>query len=117
MLFQNTKVKNNSNQINSHHRVKTKKKLKTIETEERDKMSGGKDQHKVRSKAAAGWEEAGGEFYQESFPTNDLDNAMQRDPTAIATLLPSKQNRAGKFHEKIDFHRIFFLLLFLRIDR
>lgn len=59
-------------------------------------MSGGKDQHKIRgNKAAAGWEEAGGEFYQESFPT-DLDNAMQRDPTAIATLLPSKQNRAGK---------------------
>lgn len=60
-------------------------------------MSGGKDQQsKVRgNKATHGWEEAGGEFYQESFP-NDLDNAMQRDPTAIATLLPSKQNRAGK---------------------
>lgn len=61
-------------------------------------MSGGKDQqHKARNnKATAGWEEAGGEFYQESFPT-DLDGAMQRDPSAIATLLPSKQNRAGNF--------------------
>lgn len=59
-------------------------------------MSGGKDPHKIKgNKAAAGWEEAGAEFYQESFPT-DLDGAMQRDPAAIATLLPSKQNRAGK---------------------
>lgn len=58
-------------------------------------MSGGKEQHKVRgNKAAQGWEEAGSEFYQESFPT-DLDGAIQRDPAAIATLLPSKQNRAG----------------------
>lgn len=62
-------------------------------------MSSGKDQQKVRSKAAHGWEEAGGEFYQESFPT-DLDSAVQRDPTAIATLLPSKQNRAGKSRER-----------------
>lgn len=58
-------------------------------------MSGGKDQNKVRgNKATQGWEEAGSEFYQESFPT-DLDGAIQRDPAAIATLLPSKQNRAG----------------------
>lgn len=57
-------------------------------------MSGGKDHHKSRGKAAQGWEEAGGEFYQETFPT-DLDGAIQRDPSAIATLLPSKQNRAG----------------------
>lgn len=61
-------------------------------------MSAGKDQQKSRgNKVAAGslWEEAGGEFYQESFPT-DLDGAViTRDPTALATLLPSKQNRAG----------------------
>lgn len=61
-------------------------------------MSAGKDQQKTRgNKVTAGWEEAGGEFYQESFPT-DLDGAViTRDPTALATLLPSKQNRAGKY--------------------
>lgn len=60
-------------------------------------MSGGKEQSKVRvNKGTHGWEEAGSEFYQESFPT-DLDGAIQRDPAAIATLLPSKQNRAGNF--------------------
>lgn len=57
-------------------------------------MSGGKDRSKQRASKTQGWEEAGGEFYQESFPT-DLDGAIQRDPAAIATLLPSKQNRAG----------------------
>ena len=57
-------------------------------------MSGGKDRSKSRSSKEKGWEEAGGEFYQESFPT-DVDGAIQRDPAAIATLLPSKQNRAG----------------------
>lgn len=42
----------------------------------------------------AGWEEAGAEFYQESFPAGSEWD--QRDPAAIATLLPSKQNRFGK---------------------
>lgn len=62
------------------------------------RMSAGKDQQKSRgNKVAHGWEEAGGEFYQESFPT-DLDGAViTRDPTALATLLPSKQNRAGNY--------------------
>lgn len=60
-------------------------------------MSSGKEQNKGRgNKTAHGWEEAGSEFYQESFPT-DVDGAIQRDPAAIATLLPSKQNRAGKY--------------------
>ncbi|XP_037031442.1 transmembrane channel-like protein 7 isoform X1 [Bradysia coprophila] len=53
-------------------------------------MSGGKDR-KSKNKAQ-GWEEAGSEFYQESYPT-DLEGAIQKDPSAIATLLPSKQNR------------------------
>lgn len=63
-------------------------------------MSAGKDQQKARgNKVAHGWEEAGGEFYQESFPTGDLDGAViTRDPTALATLLPSKQNRAGMIY-------------------
>lgn len=59
-------------------------------------MSSGRDQLKLRgNKATQGWEDCGGEFYQESFPT-ELDGAIQRDPAAIATLLPSKQNRAGE---------------------
>lgn len=73
-------------------------------------MSAGKDQQKARSnKVAHGWEEAGGEFYQESFPT-DLDNTtvITRDPTAIATLLPSKQNRAGKYDYKLLFSQYTF---------
>lgn len=51
-----------------------------------------------RSKAQ-GWEEAGAEFYQESFPT-DVDGLAQKDPAAIATLLPSKQNRAGELENR-----------------
>lgn len=53
-------------------------------------MSGGKDR-RSRSSKTQGWEEAGGEFYQESYPA-DLEG-MQRDPSKIATLLPSKQTR------------------------
>uniref|UniRef100_A0A182RY45 TMC domain-containing protein n=1 Tax=Anopheles funestus TaxID=62324 RepID=A0A182RY45_ANOFN len=53
-------------------------------------MSGGKDRRSRASKTQ-GWEEAGGEFYQESYPA-DLEG-MQRDPSKIATLLPSKQTR------------------------
>lgn len=56
-------------------------------------MSAGKDR-KSRSSKTQGWEEAGAEFYQESYP-GDLD-ALQRDPSKLATLLPSKQNRNGK---------------------
>lgn len=55
-------------------------------------MSGGKDR-KSRSSKTQGWEEAGAEFYQESYPGGDLDAALQRDPSKLATLLPSKQNR------------------------
>ncbi|XP_055705187.1 transmembrane channel-like protein 7 [Phlebotomus papatasi] len=54
--------------------------------------SGGKDR-KSRSSKTQGWEEAGGEFYQESYPVGADWDGMQRDPAAIATLLPSKQNR------------------------
>lgn len=56
-------------------------------------MSGSKE--KKRTSKTQGWEEAGGEFYQESFPT-DLDNVQRGDPASIATLLPSKQNRTSK---------------------
>jgi hypothetical protein len=56
-------------------------------------MSGGKEK-KSRSSKTQGWEEAGGEFYQESYP-GDMDN-LNRDPSKLATLLPSKQ-RVGKY--------------------
>lgn len=56
-------------------------------------MSGG--ERKKRSSRTTGWEEAGGEFYQESYP-GDVDlEVLQRDPHHIATLLPSKQSRGG----------------------
>lgn len=51
-------------------------------------MSGGKSDRKGKPKTQ-GWEEAGAEFYQESYPGT-------ADPAAIATLLPSKQNRYGE---------------------
>lgn len=56
-------------------------------------MSGGKEKKASRSKAQ-GWEEAGGEFYQERYP-GDAEN-VHRDPSKLATLLPSKQTRVGK---------------------
>lgn len=54
-------------------------------------MSGGKERKSSRSSKTQGWEEAGAEFYQESYP-GDLEG-LQRDPSKLATLLPSKQNR------------------------
>jgi len=57
-------------------------------------MSGGKEKKSSRGSKAQGWEEAGSEFYQESYP-GDIDN-IQRDPSKLATLLPSKQ-RVGEF--------------------
>ncbi|KAK7790181.1 hypothetical protein R5R35_002954 [Gryllus longicercus] len=56
-------------------------------------MSGG--DRKKRTSRGQGWEEAGAEFYQESYPADvDLD-VLQRDPSHLATLLPSKQSRAA----------------------
>jgi hypothetical protein len=56
-------------------------------------MSGGKEK-KSRSSKTQGWEEAGSEFYQESYPGDQMDN-IHRDPSKLATLLPSKQ-RVGE---------------------
>lgn len=68
-------------------------------------MSGG-DRKKRAGDRGQGWEEAGAEFYQESYPAAaieaDLQQALQRDPSHIATLLPSKKSRVGMsilFHE------------------
>jgi transmembrane channel-like protein len=59
-------------------------------------MSGGKDKKASRSSKGAGWEEAGSEFYQESYP-GDAEQSVHRDPSKLATLLPSKQTRVGEF--------------------
>ncbi|XP_018336056.1 transmembrane channel-like protein 7 isoform X1 [Agrilus planipennis] len=60
-------------------------------------MSGG-DKNKKKAPHSQGWEEAGAEFYQESYPSNDVDfEVLQRDPKHLATLLPSKQSRAATF--------------------
>lgn len=56
-------------------------------------MSGGGGKKKTR---VEGWEKADGEFYQERYPTSEGDlEVFQRDASNIATLLPSKQSRAG----------------------
>lgn len=54
-------------------------------------MSGGGN--KKRPTKSQGWEEAGAEFYQESYPTDGELDVLQRDPKHLATLLPSKQTR------------------------
>ncbi|KAL3285052.1 hypothetical protein HHI36_019178 [Cryptolaemus montrouzieri] len=56
-------------------------------------MSGGGVKKKPTK--TKGWEEAGSEFYQESYPAADGElDVFQRDPQHLATLLPSKQTRA-----------------------
>lgn len=57
-------------------------------------MSGGKE--KKRSKTQ-GWEEAGSEFYQERYP-GEVAESVHRDPSKLATLLPSKQTRVGELN-------------------
>ncbi|KAJ8876070.1 hypothetical protein PR048_023978 [Dryococelus australis] len=56
-------------------------------------MSGG--ERKKRTSRGQGWEEAGAEFYQESYPADVDLEVLQRDPSHIATLLPSKQSRVA----------------------
>ncbi|KAJ8922439.1 hypothetical protein NQ315_004386 [Exocentrus adspersus] len=57
-------------------------------------MSGGGGNRKKATRSQ-GWEEAGSEFYQESYPVNAEIEVLQRDPKHLATLLPSKQTRAA----------------------
>ncbi|KAF4523805.1 hypothetical protein B566_EDAN013363 [Ephemera danica] len=65
-------------------------------------MSGGSGADRRGGKRAGGraqgWEEAGAEFYQESYPGGaagcsdaDLDAALHKDAAHLATMLPSKQ--------------------------
>lgn len=59
-------------------------------------MSGGNSKNKAKSKRHEGWEEAGGEFYQELYPGGEqelFDNLQRADAAKLATLLPSKQAR------------------------
>nr|XP_023027754.1 transmembrane channel-like protein 7 [Leptinotarsa decemlineata] len=56
-------------------------------------MSGGPNRKKTTR--SQGWEEAGSEFYQESYPVDAEIEVLQRDPRKLATLLPSKQTRAA----------------------
>lgn len=56
-------------------------------------MSGG--EKKKRATRSQGWEEAGSEFYQESYPGDGDMDLLWKDPKRLATLLPSKQTRAG----------------------
>nr|CAD7443167.1 unnamed protein product [Timema bartmani] len=56
-------------------------------------MSGG--ERKKRTSRGQGWEEAGAEFYQESYPADVDLEVLQRDPSHLATLLPSKQSQGG----------------------
>lgn len=61
-------------------------------------MSGGNaSKNKARSsKKQEGWEEAGGEFYQELYPGGEqelFENLQRADAAKLATLLPSKQAR------------------------
>lgn len=66
-------------------------------------MSGGKEKKTSRSNKTQGWEEAGAEFYQESYP-GETAESFHRDPSKLATLLPSKQTRVGelKSHGGVD---------------
>lgn len=65
-------------------------------------MSGGakSDRKSKSSSKTQGWEEAGAEFYQESYP-GDLEGLQRSDPSKLATLLPSKQNRNGELDKLI----------------
>ncbi|XP_014211342.1 transmembrane channel-like protein 7 [Copidosoma floridanum] len=67
-------------------------------------MSGG-DRKKRTGDRGQGWEEAGAEFYQESYPAAaieaDLQQALQRDPSHIATLLPSKKSRVATTQKRV----------------
>lgn len=62
-------------------------------------MSGGAPKKKPTK--GHGWEEAGAEFYQESYPTDVEFDVFQRDPKHLATLLPSKQTRGNVLQSMI----------------
>ncbi|XP_058805767.1 transmembrane channel-like protein 7 [Phymastichus coffea] len=66
-------------------------------------MSGG-DKKKRAGDRAQGWDDAGAEFYQESYSAAieaDLQQVLQRDPSHIATLLPSKKSRVATTTKRV----------------
>lgn len=53
-------------------------------------------ERKKRSQCIDVWEEAGSEFYQESYPGMEADlEAFQKNPNKLSTLLPSNKTRTG----------------------
>lgn len=65
-------------------------------------------ERKKRSQSIDVWEEAGSEFYQESYPGMEADlEAFQKNPNKLSTLLPSNKTRTGKKH---NIHLIHFIL-------
>uniref|UniRef100_A0A8D8UX85 Transmembrane channel-like protein 7 n=2 Tax=Cacopsylla melanoneura TaxID=428564 RepID=A0A8D8UX85_9HEMI len=63
-------------------------------------MSGGERKKRLPQEQA--WEEAGSEFYQESYAGAQEDlEAFQRDPNHLKTLLPSKQNRGAATNRRV----------------
>jgi len=53
-------------------------------------------ERKKRSQCVDVWEEAGSEFYQESYPGMEADlEAFQKNPNKLSTLLPSNKTRTG----------------------
>nr|CAI5869284.1 unnamed protein product [Callosobruchus analis] len=56
-------------------------------------MSGGGNRKK--NTRSQGWEDAGSDFYQESYPLDPEFEVLQNDPKHLHTLLPSKQTRAA----------------------
>lgn len=54
------------------------------------------NERKKRSQCIDVWEEAGSEFYQESYPGMEADlEAFQRNPNKLSTLLPSNKTRTA----------------------
>lgn len=71
-------------------------------------MSGG--EKKKKATRSQGWEEAGSEFYQESYPGDGEMEVLWKDPKRLATLLPSKQTRAGMKNRLPTFFLIYIIL-------
>ncbi len=75
-------------------------------------MSGGERKKRLLPQGVKGWEEAGGEFYQESYPGAESDlEVMQTDPHRISTLLPSKKNRTGTYFRFSEYASVISLRL------
>lgn len=80
-------------------------------------MSSGERKKRVLPQGVKGWEEAGGEFYQESYPGAESDlEMMQNDPHRICTLLPSKKSRSGqhKYYQLSKCSNSFFMDISLK---